>query len=154
MKRCLACISLLLTLCCAMPVRARQDSVRFPFTNGEQVQYAATMTARQGSVSGICVLLNENDTIKGAIVNEFGISALDFTYDVKTDKVVLNHVIAMLDKWYIRSVVREDLRQLLILMQKGIYSYNDGKYHIRYELSPLDNSNKDSNDTEEPTLPD
>ena len=154
MRKCLACISLLLTLWCAVPVRAQQDSIRYPFSSGQQEQYAATVTASKGYISGICVLINENDTIKGAIVNEFGISALDFSYDVKADKVTLNHVIAMLDKWYIRGVLREDIRQLLSRVRKGIYSFDDEKYHIRYDLSPMNPSNNDNNDTEESTLPD
>ena len=135
MRKCLACISLLITLWCAVPVRAQQDSIRYPFSSGQQEQYAATVTASKGYISGICVLL-------------------DFSYDVKADKGTRNHVIAMLDKWYIRGVLREDIRQLLSLVRKGIYSYDDEKYHIRYDLKPMNPSNNDNNDTEEPTLPD
>ena len=61
----------------------------------------------------------------------------------------------MLDKWYVRAVIKEDLRQVLLGLQQGKNHYDDERYHISYTLTPIDNTdNKAKDDTEEPTLPD
>lgn len=75
-----------------------EDSIVFPANEGERASYKAFIKTGRGEISGVCLLLHEGDTIKGAIVNEFGISALDFTYVMSADRMTLNHVIAMLDK--------------------------------------------------------
>lgn len=84
-----------------------EDSIVFPANEGERASYKAFIKTGRGEISGVCLLLHEGDTIKGAIVNEFGISALDFTYVMSADRMTLNHVIAMLDKWYVRAVIKE-----------------------------------------------
>lgn len=133
-----------------------EDSIVFPANEGERASYKAFIKTGRGEISGVCLLLHEGDTIKGAIVNEFGISALDFTYVMSADRMTLNHVIAMLDKWYVRAVIKEDLRQVLLGLQQGKNHYDDERYHISYTLTPIiDNTdNKAKDDTEEPTLPD
>lgn len=127
------------------------DSSRLTFT--------ALIETPKASISGICLLVQDSDTIKGAIVNEFGITALDFVYTRKDDKVRLVSAAPMLDKWYMRPVITADIRMLLHALREGKFSYEDEKYHIRYTLSPIngddnnDNDN-DNDDTEESTLPD
>lgn len=127
------------------------DSSRLTFT--------ALIETPKASISGICLLVQDSDTIKGAIVNEFGITALDFVYTRKDDKVRLVSTAPMLNKWYMRPVITADIRELLHALREGKFSYEDEKYHIRYSLSPIngddnnDNDN-DNDDTEESTLPD
>ena len=48
------------------------DSSRLTFT--------ALIETPKASISGICLIVQDSDSIKGAIVNEFGITALDFVY--------------------------------------------------------------------------
>lgn len=127
------------------------DSTRQTFT--------ALIETPKASISGICLLVQDSDTIKGAIVNEFGITALDFVYACKDDKVRLVSAAPMLDKWYMRPVITADIRMLLHALREGKLSYEDEKYHIRYTLSPIheDSNNENDNhddDTEESTLPD
>ena len=127
------------------------DSSRLTFT--------ALIETPKASISGICLIVQDSDSIKGAIVNEFGITALDFVYARKDDKVRLVSAAPMLDKWYMRPVITADIRELLHALREGKFSYEDEKYHIRYSLSPIngddnnDNDN-DNDDTEESTLPD
>ena len=121
--------------------------------------FTALIETPKASISGICLLVQDSDTIKGAIVNEFGITALDFVYTRKDDKVRLVSAAPMLNKWYMRPVITADIRELLHALREGKFSYEDEKYHIRYSLSPIndddnnDNDN-DNDDTEESTLPD
>lgn len=146
MRRCLVFISILASLLTTMVAEAQTadgdmgDSVQapsYPAADGGRTECNAMIEMPKGSVSGICVLLHDGDTIKGAVINEFGITTLSFHYLIKKDKVKLKDVVAMLDKWYIRRVVARDLRRLLHALRDGTPQYTDGRYHITYSLSPM-----------------
>lgn len=110
----------------------------FPVNEGERIRYNAYIEMPRAYISGIGVLLKEGEMIKGSLFNEFGITALDFTYDPKRQKVKLHHVIQMMDKWYIRRVVRKDIAQLMLCLQKGETRYVNGKRHINYQFIPIE----------------
>ncbi len=95
MQRALAYISLLICLLFSVRVSAQQH---IPQHNGDKAEYNISITMPKGALSGICILVQDNDSIKGAVVNEFGVSMLDFVYESKVDKVKLKSVIAMIDK--------------------------------------------------------
>ena len=126
---CLLCISLLL----AVSISAQC----FPSADGERMRYAAYIEMPKAYLSGICVLLHDGDEVKGCLFNEFGVTALDFTYCLKKQKVRLHDVLPMLDKWYIRRVLKKDLRQLLGLLQQGVTRYENERQHITYQLTPI-----------------
>ncbi len=111
----------------------------FPFQEGERAQYAAYIEMPQGYVSGVCVLVNDGSVVRGSIFNEFGITALDFTYRIQKEKVKLHSVLPMMDRWYIRRVLRRDLAQLLTGLQQGRMTYTNTRRHITYQLAPLEN---------------
>ena len=92
----------------------------------------------RGYVSGMLVLLSEEECVKGSLFNEFGITALDFTYDRRKDKVKLHTVVKKMDRWYIRRVLRRDLREVLKRMEQGDSIYEDKRYHINYKFTPID----------------
>ncbi len=130
----LASISLALLL--ALPLHAQQDTL-FPENAGSKVRYNATIEMSRGYISGICVMVNDEGIIKGSLFNEFGISALDFTYQPEKKKVKLTNVIKMLDKWYIKKVLKKDLVQVMENLSKGITSYHDKKFKIDYNFTIL-----------------
>lgn len=68
---------------------------------------------RDSALTGIMITREDDDAIVGSMVNEFGISALDFSYDRRKDKVKLLSVAPFLDRWYIRRTLRRDLRYCL-----------------------------------------
>ena len=43
----------------------------------------------------------------------------------------------MLNKWYIKKVLRKDLVQVVVNLSKGIYSYHDKKFKIDYNFTIL-----------------
>lgn len=131
MIKCFALISLL--ACVPFPVSAQTLSC-YPNEIGQTMAYDAMIETGNGYVSGICIIANDGEEVKGGIFNEFGLSALDFSYDVKKDKVKLNNIISFLDKWYIRKVLRKDLRRLLHAMQEGKTEYRNTRYGINYKL--------------------
>ena len=110
----------------------------FPTDEGERVKYNAYIEMPRAYISGVSILMKEGDVIKGSLFNEFGITALDFTYDPKRQKVKLHTVIKMMDKWYIRRVIRKDIAQLMICLQKGETQYKNERRNINYQFLPIE----------------
>lgn len=121
--------------------------VCFPSTQGEKAKYSAYIDMPQGYVSGVCVLFKEGTVIRGSLFNEFGITALNFSYDIKKEKIKLYSVVKLMDKWYIKRILKKDLKQLMKCLQKGESVYQDEKYHITYSFSTL--NTEEEYDTEE-----
>lgn len=103
----------------------------------DTVRYSAYIETPRAAVSGICILVSDSTEIRGCLFNEFGITALEFTYNRRKDKVRLHTVLPALDRWYIRRTLRRDLRQLLLHLQQGDGTYENSRYHIKYTLTPL-----------------
>ena len=133
-KRVLLFLAILL---CANSLSAQK---LLPVGEGERKQFSAYIEMPRGYVSGICILLRDGQQIKGSIFNEFGISAIDFSYDEQRDKVKLYEVVKMLNRWYIKRVIRRDLRELIHQMQQGKPEYTDIKHNISFKLSPLNDT--------------
>jgi len=132
MRSCLLFISLLLSV---LTSRLYAQTT-FP-ADGESIRYTAYIEMEKGYVSGICILHRDGDTVHGSLFNEFGITALDFTYRLEKKKVKLHTVMPMMNKWYIRKVLKKDLRQLMTGLQNGETTWKDERYHIEYQLTPL-----------------
>lgn len=131
-----------LTLICLLfisllPVTGLQAQATFPFSEGERVRYTAYIEMTGAYISGICVLLKEDGIIKGCLFNEFGVTALDFTFDPERGKVKLHHVMKMMDKWYLRRVFRNDLAQMMACLQNGKTTYRNVRRQIAYHFTPL-----------------
>ena len=108
MRKYLLLISILLLSLASLTVQA-QDSLtvqQSPLSDsiGCKTRYATTIELSKGYLSGITIMVREADVYHGVLFNEFGITALEFTYQPQTKKVELIEVIAMLDKWYIRRM--------------------------------------------------
>ena len=129
----LLCIKLLL----ALPISV-QAQTTFPSAEGERAKYAAYIEMPKAYVSGICVLLQEDGLIKGSLFNEFGITALDFTYNPQRDKIKLHSVMKMMDKWYIRKVLKKDLRQVMKTLKEGQTEYTNQRRHIVYRFHGIE----------------
>lgn len=139
MRRFLVCISL-----CLLAVAAVAQSLPpYPAADGDRAEYSSLIDTPRGHLSGLLVLLNDGGTIRGAMVNEFGITQLGFSYQPDRDRVRLETVVAMMDRWYIRRVLRRDLRSLMHALQRGEGSYTDEKHHISYKLMPMEGNGDD-----------
>ena len=131
MLRYLLCIDLLF---CFITASAQ---LSFPTNEGERKRYSAYIEMSRGYISGVCILVNEKSIIKGSLFNEFGITALDFSYDPCRKKIHLYSVIAMMDKWYIRRVLKKDLVKLMSCLQHGKYGYRNERQQITYQFTPI-----------------
>lgn len=115
----------------------------YPQNAGDKVRSTAMIEMPKGYVSGICVMYNDGENVKASIFNEFGISAIDFVYNPAKDKVKLESVIKMLNKWYIRKLLKSDLRKVIHCLRQGVGEYRNERYKIDYKFSRL------QDDTEE-----
>ena len=105
MKTIIALISLFLICFSITCIAQKNDSV-------QQEEYGLLMKARGHDITGLCIISTSKENgIVGTIVNEFGIKVFDFTYC--DGKARILNVIAPLDKWYIRKVLRRDFRFIL-----------------------------------------
>lgn len=134
MAACLRYISLQLLLLLAATAYGQR---LFPQSEGERMRYQATIEMERGYVSGVCVAVCDADGVRGCLFNEFGITALDFSYDPVKDRVRLHGLVAMLDHWYIRRTLRRDLRSLIHCLQQGQTTYENRRRHISYTFTPL-----------------
>ena len=145
MKRCLIFIELLLLLlpCCAT----------------ESKEYNLLMNARGREITAICMMNVEDDgSILGTIVTEMGIKVFDFSYTDGKTKVM--NVLASLNKWYIRKVLRKDLSFILsnidggkdVVYKKRSITFNtDGDIVVRndkYNISYIFSIMKDDHETD------
>lgn len=125
----------------------------YPRKDSAVVKLQTMIEMPRGYISGICILSHQGDSIRGAIFNEFGITALEFRYGIPDDEVTLISVLPMIDKWYIRGVLRKDLREVLHALSDGHAVWLDEKYKIKFKFTPLKDIETDD-ETEEPAFQD
>lgn len=142
METCLRYVRALLlsTMLC---FSARAQSL-LPQVDGQLVRFNASIDFKRGGMSGICALRLDSEELKGSLFNEFGISALDFTCQCKKRKVRIVNAISMLNKWYIKRVLRQDLMHVVDALGSGDTTYVNTRRHITYQFSRMP-----QNDTEE-----
>lgn len=114
-------------------------------------QYRVTIEMPRGSLSGICLIKTDASGSKGSLVNEFGIHALDFTVSTDRRKVRLLHVIDRMNKWYIKRILRRDLRFLFlnkesvqdrrreVIVAGDTTILHNKKYRITYTFTEIKN---------------
>lgn len=110
-----------------------------------------TISARGMELTGVCIIRTDGGGSRGTIMNEFGVNALDFTLSANRKKVRLQHVVAMMDKWYVKRVVRKDLQYLfsataspqtkgcrtVVQAVDGSVTLENEKYQLKYSLKPI-----------------
>lgn len=130
----------------SQPIQAQQvaDQAAFVDSIGSRQKYAATIEMKKGYVSGICFMTAEDEGYRASLFNEFGISALEFTYQPsKKHQVKLEQVLPMLDKWYIRRVLKRDMAHVVDNLLQGISTYTNEKYHIKYQFKLLNDATEE-----------
>lgn len=141
---------MLLSSLLLMAVVAVAADFLLPLDEGRQ-QYGVSITARGAEITGVCIVKTDSEGSRGAIVNEFGIHALDFMVSADRRKVKLLNVIAMMDRWYVRRVVKKDLRMLfnatadgeqgsgrtVTVEPDGTVTLTNTRYKLKYSLKKL-----------------
>lgn len=70
-------------------------------------RYQVSFKVKNNTITGICLLKKSEDGWKGTLMNEMGAKAFDFIIAEK--KCRLMNVMPMMDKWYIRNTIADDL---------------------------------------------
>lgn len=73
---------------------------------------AVCLDTDRGGFCGVCVMEKQDNDIKGSLFNEFGITAFNFVYSVGNGKIKLVDVIPFLNRWYIKKIIKGDLKYL------------------------------------------
>lgn len=136
---------LLLGLLFALALRAQSAA---PDSTAAPDRWRVHLTFDKAALSGLCLVRTQGDTLVGAVVNEFGLQAFDFTFDRRRGKVRLSHLLPMLDRWYIRRTLRRDLALLLQDYRPDApLHYHNARRNIDYLFTPLPD---DSHETASP----
>ena len=142
----LSSLAVLLTFC--FNASAEDSDIRTEPTRKHTFQ----IETPSGGISGILIVSDTDDFIKGSMINEFGVSAIDFSYSKKKQKVKLLNVVSFLNKWYIKLVLKNDLKFCLHVLYGTPFKAKHGygvtrtgdsvtitntKRRLRYTFSPL-----------------
>jgi len=107
----------------------------YPANDGDKVRYNLQIEVRESYLSGICIMVNNDGMIVSSIVNEFGLSLMDFIYSEKKNRLKIKSVIKPLDRWYIKRSLKRGLKGMLREMKSGKTEYIDNKSRIRYTFT-------------------
>lgn len=131
---------------------AKADEVGSQENVSQLVRYTFQIERSNSVVSGILITTENNEEIRGSMINEFGVSALDFIYTKKKEKIKIFNVINFLNKWYIKRVLKNDIKYCLHILYdvptKRNSNYEveksqeqtsiiNNKWHLKYTFTPL-----------------
>lgn len=84
---------------------------------------------------------SDNDRTISSIVNEFGVSAMTFSYDERKCKVKIISILKQMNKPHIKRVLKSDLKKILPELRShtavGSYIYSNPRIDIQYSFTPL-----------------
>ena len=73
-------------------------------------RYQVSIQVRGNNITGMCMLRKSDEGWRGTLINEFGVKAFDFIVTPKKSELL--NTIAMMNKWYIRRTIADDLHFL------------------------------------------
>ena len=104
---------------------------------GDSKEYQMTINMPKAYISGICVMANDGARVNGSIFNEFGLSMLSFSYLIAKGKVKILSAMKMINKWYIKRILRKDLLGVIKCLQNNNTVYEDSKHSINIIIEPM-----------------
>jgi len=133
---------------CNLPALWAQDTYPLLLAGNSQARWNFTLQRGSLSLTGLCIVHQNEDGLVGAVVNEFGMKAFDFT--CRNGKLRVANVFPQMNHWYIRRLLRSDLRILaadkqIKLGRKRVLSISlpdsltltNLKYNISYHFERL-----------------
>lgn len=123
-------------------------------------EYAFELSTAKSGLTGVAIMREQGDSILGSMVNEFGVSAIDFIYIKSKNKVKLVNLIGFLNKWYVKPTLKGDIRHCIATLYDlpvkpgkhyavqcvaDTVVIENKKRHLTYRFSPL-SENTDETD--------
>jgi hypothetical protein len=110
---------------------------------GHTGKYRIHIQSNRMNMTGILIIKPAGDEWRGSMINEFGIKAFDFI--VKKQRCKLLNTVSLLNKWYIRKIIANDLSFLFRATQRGemvkgksLTFQSDGMFRIRNERQHIE----------------
>ena len=111
---------------------------QLPSVEGDRQRYHFQLDFRKAYLSGVLSMLMEDGVIRCAVVNEFGVSTIEFIYSPAKDKVKIIYLVSRLNRWYIKKVIRRDLKAVMHCLERGEMGYENKRYQTIFVLSPYE----------------
>ena len=128
-------IYLLFVLCSSFNIFAQGQ--------GRMDRYKVQIDIQEAYLSGVCIIRDVEGLLTGAVVNEFGVSAVTFRYNKTKDKVKILSLAAALKRPGVKVLLKNDLRNIMreyCLSEVGfktVYIYENPKYRMKYNFTPI-----------------
>ena len=128
-------INLLFVLCSSFNIFAQGQ--------GRMDRYKVQIDIQEAYLSGVCIIRDVEGLLTGAVVNEFGVSAVTFRYNKTKDKVKILSLAAALKRPGVKVLLKNDLRNIMreyCLSEVGfktVYIYENPKYRMKYNFTPI-----------------
>ena len=129
-------INLLFVLCSSFNIFAQGQ--------GRMDRYKVQIDIQDAYLSGVCIIRDVEGLLTGAVVNEFGVSAVTFRYNKTNDKVKILSLAAAMKRPGVKVLLKNDLRNIMreyCLSEVGfktVYIYENPKYRMKYNFTPID----------------
>ena len=129
-------INLLFVLCSSFNIFAQGQ--------GRMDRYKVQIDIQVAYLSGVCIIRDVEGLLTGAVVNEFGVSAVTFRYNKTKDKVKILSLAAAMKRPGVKVLLKNDLRNIMreyCLSEVGfktVYIYENPKYRMKYNFTPID----------------
>lgn len=129
-------IYLLFVLCSSLNIFAQGQ--------GRMDRYKVQIDIQDAYLSGVCIIRDVEGLLTGAVVNEFGVSAVTFRYNKTKDKVKILSIAAAMKRPGVKVLLKNDLRNIMreyCLSEVGfktVYIYENPKYRMKYNFTPID----------------
>ena len=128
-------INLLFVLCSSFNIFAQGQ--------GRMDRYKVQIDIQDAYLSGVCIIRDVEGLLTGAVVNEFGVSAVTFRYIKTKDKVKILSLAAAMKRPGVKVLLKNDLRNIMreyCLSEVGfktVYIYENPKYRMKYNFTPI-----------------
>lgn len=146
---CLFSLCLLLSAACASTHNASATGDNQLLDKGKTSRYQLLIKVNQSEITGIMLLKYTENEWRGSLMNEFGVKAFDLT--AAKGKCRLQHILPLLDKWYIRRAIASDFAFLfwnagqgkpdkgksVERLPDGAFLLKNEKRHITYLFQPV-----------------
>lgn len=157
-----------LMLWCSVVTYANDSDYVMRCHTDSLTSYRLHMQARNANLDGVMAIKLIDGSIKGVVVNDFGIKAFAFSVSPNRKQVNLQDVMPMLNHWYIKRVLKNDLKllfnatnstlessnkkTLITKLDDGTIKITNHKYKIEYTIGEAQVSLSQDIESNEPEI--
>ena len=150
MRRYLALVSVMCITLCSM---AQSHVLQVPDTG--RLELRTSINVHDNQLSGITIIKQVDGCVKGIMMNEFGIKVLAFELSRNRNKIKLTDVVALMNHWWIKRIVKSDIKYLFnvttdqigieknrrkVITANGVITLENSRHDITYTFGPMDES--------------